>query len=749
MPGTQSTQPSTLQASKAPSVFDDVEEDVVVVLNQLGASKKICLRTSEAIRVDGNAYLWRFGRLTEYRIGESRRVSGHHFDIRTNDQEPGIFLITDKSTNGTYLNGERLPKGRAYLLNRGDEILVGHGVPEDEVRFVFLVPDEQPRDGIHADYQLGGLLGHGAFAIVRRATQRTTNTLYAVKIIEKSRMSANVSVEREIDILKQLRHKNIVGLKDFFEDSKSYYLVMEYVPNGDLMDYIIQYGAVNEITAKEIMRQILEAIAYVHKMGISHRDLKPDNIIIASDEPVVVKVSDFGLAKITNTGTFLKTFCGTLAYLAPEVLRGRNTGGSQKPLKPQYSNLVDIWSLGCLLYVLLTSYLPFEGNTQDQLYSNVINGKYHLEPLEAKGLSESGKRFIKRLLEVDVEKRPTAEEALAMDWFNELKEVEQNDEDVENTISEQASDGEIRHRIEKMGVQSSKPMTDIMEVSPGLGDSETDTPDSERAIASHREPSITAHLPVATSAAAAARVDIFSHRSRYSGVRDFDDFEPDVSQVPPGTWMKLVTCPDSEPFKDICITKNSYTVGRKVPMSKMDLVIDKPIISRKHCRFYRCKLDGNEGSKTFAAWFVNYSRNLCFVNGTSLRHNQRIMLNDGDRVRICQDVEENLRFLAFDVCLVNAFNYENRLADAQPIPIDVERENLLDKELEVTDARLDQLAHQKRALGDDNSELTESLAKRPKHFKIGSIQASTKQQQTEKPKRQLSVAKPTSSSHRT
>lgn len=731
MPGTQSTQPSTVQGSKAPNVFDDVDEDVVVVLNQLGAAKKICLRTSEAIRVDGSAYLWRFGRLTEYRIGESRRISGHHFDIRTNDQEPGIFLITDKSTNGTYLNGERLPKGRGYLLNRGDEILVGHGVPEDEMRFVFLVPDEQPRDGIHADYQLGGLLGHGAFAIVRRATERTTNALYAVKIIEKSRMSANISVEREIAILKQLKHENIVGLKDFFEDSKSYYLVMEYVPNGDLMDYIIQYGPVNEITAKEIMRQILEAIAYVHKLGISHRDLKPDNIIIASDEPVVVKVSDFGLAKITNTGTFLKTFCGTLAYLAPEVLRGRNA--NQKSLKPQYSNLVDIWSLGCLLYVLLTSYLPFEGNTQDQLYSNVINGKYHTEPLEAKGLSESGKQFIRRLLEVDVEKRPTAEEALAMDWFKDDK--DSNDEDTENTIPEATSDGQtgdIRTRIEKMGVNSKGIMSEVIEVSPSLGDSETDTPDSDPLFTSHREKqhhvSDEGHPAI---------------RSHYSGVRDFDDFEQDGSQVPAGTWMKLVTCPDSEPFKDICITKKSYTVGRKLPMSKMDLLIDKPIISRKHCRFYRVKIE-NPGSKMYQAWFVNYSRNFCFVNGIPIQHNSRIMLNDGDRVRICQDVEEKLRFLAFDVCLVNAFNYESRVSDESgTVNVDPQHESELEEQL-LDDGTLNKSnqPHHKRALEEDPSmvDLKSSVAKRPRHVQLGPPESLERHYpSSEKPRRQLSV----------
>ncbi|ODQ56656.1 hypothetical protein WICANDRAFT_98271, partial [Wickerhamomyces anomalus NRRL Y-366-8] len=221
-------------------------------------------------------------------------------------------------------------------------------------------------------------------------------------------------VSRELEILRRLDHPGIVRLRGFYEDDDSYYLVMEFVPGGDLMDFVAAHGAVGEEAAKEICKQILQAIQYVHSLEISHRDLKPDNILIAQDDPVLVKITDFGLAKISDTGTFMKTFCGTLAYVAPEVIDGRL---SKITDSNKYSSLVDMWSLGCLVYVILTAHLPFSGSTQDQLYKQIQQGSYHEPPLKEAGVSKEARSFLDSLLQVDPRFRLTASAALSHPWI--------------------------------------------------------------------------------------------------------------------------------------------------------------------------------------------------------------------------------------------------------------------------------------------------------------------------------------------
>ncbi|GMF99864.1 unnamed protein product [[Candida] boidinii] len=217
---------------------------------------------------------------------------------------------------------------------------------------------------------------------------------------------------------------------------------MEFVPGGDLMDFVGAYGSVGEAAGREIARQILLAIDYVHDKGISHRDLKPDNILISQDDPVTVKVTDFGLAKGQDKTSFMKTFCGTLAYLAPEVITGKFGGdiygihgqgnqkrgntnnrnrylGNGRRMEDAYSSKVDMWSIGCLLFVILTAHLPFSGSTQDLLFKNIVAGNYHESLLKTNSVSIEGRDFLSRLLEVDVSLRLNAKEALQHPWIRE------------------------------------------------------------------------------------------------------------------------------------------------------------------------------------------------------------------------------------------------------------------------------------------------------------------------------------------
>ncbi|ODQ44589.1 hypothetical protein PICMEDRAFT_18003 [Pichia membranifaciens NRRL Y-2026] len=405
---------------------------------------------------------WIFGRnshtCTYLLPVQSTRISNKHFKLwmnidNDNNQNNGTgssrqennLMIQDLSTNGTWLNNSKLVQGRNYILTQGDEIAIGIGIEKDVARFVVHLPnvmltkmmDENGSlkalsledKGVHKDFIIRDeIVGSGAFATVKKAIERSTGITFAAKIISKKKALGGMDgVSRELQILKKLDHPGIVRLKAFYEDDDNYYLVMEYISGGDLMDFVACNGAIDESASREIARQIMEAILYVHSKGISHRDLKPDNIMIAQDDPVVVKITDFGLAKSQEQESRMKTFCGTLAYLAPEVISNKKKQsnnrkrylGNGRITEDLYSNKVDMWSIGCLLFVIMTAHLPFSGSTQDILFKHITNGDYHDKLLRSMDISIEGCDFISRLLEVDVALRLNAAQALQHPWFNE------------------------------------------------------------------------------------------------------------------------------------------------------------------------------------------------------------------------------------------------------------------------------------------------------------------------------------------
>ncbi|GMM30516.1 serine/threonine/tyrosine protein kinase [Martiniozyma asiatica (nom. inval.)] len=366
---------------------------------------------------------------------ESTRISNRHFTLWTTQEINKLnkLMIVDLSTNGTFLNNSKLEKGKNYLLTQGDEISVGNGVSNDTLRMVVHLPmlevNLKNQDGIHKHFIISDeIIGSGAFATVRKAVERETGITYAAKIISKKKAftSGMDGVTRELRILKNLDHPGIVRLKSFYEDETEYYIVMEYVSGGDLMDFVAGYGIIEEEPAREIARQIVDAIKHVHSKGISHRDLKPDNILIAQDNPVIVKITDFGLAKGKENESQMKTFCGTLAYLAPEVLNNKKSRvkkrylGNGKIKADSYSNKVDMWSIGCLLFVIMTGHLPFGGSTQDVMFKNITEGNYHDELLKKVQISSEGRDFIARLIEPDVDLRMDAEISLLHPWLRNI-----------------------------------------------------------------------------------------------------------------------------------------------------------------------------------------------------------------------------------------------------------------------------------------------------------------------------------------
>ena len=213
---------------------------------------------------------------------------------------------------------------------------------------------------IEDEYIIGDEIGSGMCGNVHECIHRSSGVHYAVKIIDtrKFTMSPGLSateLREEANMMLSLDHPNIIRIKDTYEIEHWIFIVMEYVRGGDLFDRIIERGHYTEANAKLVMIQILEAVAYLHTRDICHRDLKPENILLVSqDSDCEIKITDFGLAKRTNQEG-LKTFCGTPQYFAPEVLKRRGTvTGSGR-----YGMSADMWSLGVVLYILLSGQVAY------------------------------------------------------------------------------------------------------------------------------------------------------------------------------------------------------------------------------------------------------------------------------------------------------------------------------------------------------------------------------------------------------
>ena len=252
---------------------------------------------------------------------------------------------------------------------------------------------------------LGEKLGQGTFGIVVLATHQLTGEKVAVKILEKEKIiqeADKTRIEREIKILKNLRHNNIVHLYDVKETASSLYIIMEYIQGKELFDYIVGKKRLSEIEACNFYQQIISGIEYLGKIRVVHRDLKPENLLL--DNKKNIKIVDFGLSNIYPNNELLKTACGSPCYAAPEMINGELYNGLG----------ADIWSSGIVLYAMVCGYLPFEDGDNEILYKKITNGKFKTP----KFLSENCKDILHRILNVDPEKRFTIKQIKKHPWFN-------------------------------------------------------------------------------------------------------------------------------------------------------------------------------------------------------------------------------------------------------------------------------------------------------------------------------------------
>mmetsp|Transcript_36250 Transcript_36250/g.53154 ORF Transcript_36250/g.53154 Transcript_36250/m.53154 type:complete len:560 (-) Transcript_36250:497-2176(-) len=262
-------------------------------------------------------------------------------------------------------------------------------------------------------------LGHGHYGVVRKCMNRETKEWYAIKSIRKNKVSKVDVLRREITILGEVDHPNIIKLVEIHEDVKYLHLVTELCCGGELFDRIIaktqsDEGHFSEKDAANIIRSILDAIRYCHDVkNIVHRDLKPENFLFlteADDSPI--KIIDFGLSRHDNHNFgIMKTKVGTPYYVAPEVLRR------------EYTKSCDIWSIGVISYILLCGYPPFYGDSDNQIFDSVRTGVFDFPSPDWDGISDAAKDFICCLLRKDPSLRLVASEALAHKWIIDKSEL--------------------------------------------------------------------------------------------------------------------------------------------------------------------------------------------------------------------------------------------------------------------------------------------------------------------------------------
>ncbi|CAB9511922.1 MAP kinase-activated protein kinase 2 (Fragment) [Seminavis robusta] len=263
-------------------------------------------------------------------------------------------------------------------------------------------------------YQLMEVLGVGSTSTVHRCLNKDEDILCACKIIDKLQMEDRFAgmmaqFQTEVEALRMLQHPCIIQLYDVYLTEEKIYIVMEQMEGGELFDYVVQKGTLNEEEASKIVRRVTSALVYMHDKNIVHRDLKPENLLLKRKprptEDVEVKIIDFGLSK-AMVEPVARTFLGTRGYLAPEMLQRR-----------EYTKAVDTWALGVIVFVLLCGCLPFDDDSSTVPSDDLVKAKFVLRfPRWASNLSASAKDLLSHLLDTDSRTRYTAEQALAHPW---------------------------------------------------------------------------------------------------------------------------------------------------------------------------------------------------------------------------------------------------------------------------------------------------------------------------------------------
>lgn len=251
-------------------------------------------------------------------------------------------------------------------------------------------PTQKKSPEMVGPFILGRTLGRGTTGKVKAAQHKDNGLEVAVKIVKKQYVKTHKNkIAREIAVMRLLDHPYVLKLYDVLETSQHIFIVMERVKGGELFDYILQKGRLPRQEALRLMAQIIQGMEFCHAHSICHRDLKPENLLL--DENLNIKIADFGMAQLSPDGAALVTFCGSPHYGSPEVVSGT----------PYDGRVSDVWSMGVVLYALITGMLPFDNTNVGTLLKMVRRGVYHTPKFVPEDIAD----LISRMLTIDVTKR--------------------------------------------------------------------------------------------------------------------------------------------------------------------------------------------------------------------------------------------------------------------------------------------------------------------------------------------------------
>eukprot|EP01025_Chloroclados_australasicus_P027070 TRINITY_DN2687_c0_g1_i3.p1 TRINITY_DN2687_c0_g1~~TRINITY_DN2687_c0_g1_i3.p1 ORF type:complete len:486 (-),score=84.59 TRINITY_DN2687_c0_g1_i3:272-1729(-) len=268
---------------------------------------------------------------------------------------------------------------------------------------------------VDQDFELGKVLGKGAFGTVRLAISRSSGDKFACKSIAKAKLVCREDVQdvqREVAIMNHVAgHPNVVNSKATYEDKNFVHIVMELCTGGELFDSIVESGSYSERKAAGVFRKMVDMLHHCHELGVMHRDLKPENFLLTSRnaDKAEIKATDFGLSIFFKPGERFNELVGSPYYVAPEVL------------KKNYSYQADLWSLGVILYILLSGLPPFWGDNEEQIFKMVLKGNVDFATDPWPKISPAAKDLVKRLLTMDATKRATCSDILQHPWLKQEK----------------------------------------------------------------------------------------------------------------------------------------------------------------------------------------------------------------------------------------------------------------------------------------------------------------------------------------
>ncbi|XP_014785365.1 testis-specific serine/threonine-protein kinase 2 [Octopus bimaculoides] len=256
-------------------------------------------------------------------------------------------------------------------------------------------------------YKFGPTIGHGSYSKVKLGFSENERKKVAIKILDLNKIPAEFRdrfLPREIEIVQAVKHPNIANVFEILTIEKKTFIIMEFASHGTLLEYINLRGSLSENHARKMYLPIVNAVDYLHRSLIVHRDLKCENIMLDGENNI--KLTDFGFARYFRGSDIFKTFCGSAAYAPPEILQGI-------PYSPV---LHDIWALGVILYNMICAAMPFDDSNIKKTISDQLHQRFNFR--KKRNISRACKSLIKGILCPDTETRLKVQDILGSSWMN-------------------------------------------------------------------------------------------------------------------------------------------------------------------------------------------------------------------------------------------------------------------------------------------------------------------------------------------